>query len=142
MNRLEDSFILWKSVIENKLLAHVSIVLFLNKCDLLKKKLENGVRLSRHMPSYRHTNDYATVSQCASSCALGSLLLGRLTDVCQISGPGSGRCMRGSPRIGRESSIVSDYARFFVRSCIYPVPTSPPDVCHRYPENTYDHIQR
>ena len=40
VNRLEDSFQLWKSVIESKLLAHVNIVLFLNKCDLLKKKLE------------------------------------------------------------------------------------------------------
>ena len=64
MNRLEDSFLLWKSVIENRLLAHVNIVLFLNKCDLLKRKLESGVRLNQHMPSYRHPNDYATVSQC------------------------------------------------------------------------------
>lgn len=36
INRLEDSFILWKQVISNKLLADVNIVLFLNKCDLLK----------------------------------------------------------------------------------------------------------
>ena len=65
MNRLEDSFQLWKQVIENKLLAHVNIVLFLNKCDLLQKKLESGVRLNHHMPSYKHPNDYKTVSQCA-----------------------------------------------------------------------------
>ncbi|KAI0673991.1 G-alpha-domain-containing protein [Trametes maxima] len=63
VNRLEDSFILWKSVIENKLLAHVNIVLFLNKCDLLKKKLEGGVRLVHHMPSYNRPNDYKTVRQ-------------------------------------------------------------------------------
>ncbi|KAI0652730.1 G-alpha-domain-containing protein [Trametes meyenii] len=63
VNRLEDSFILWKSVIENKLLAHVNIVLFLNKCDLLKKKLESGVRLVHHMPSYNRPNDYETVRQ-------------------------------------------------------------------------------
>ncbi|KAI0779036.1 G-alpha-domain-containing protein [Trametes elegans] len=63
VNRLEDSFQLWKSVVENKLLAHVNIVLFLNKCDLLKKKLESGVRLQHHMPSYNRPNDYDTVSQ-------------------------------------------------------------------------------
>lgn len=64
MNRLEDSFLLWKSVIENKLLARVNIVLFLNKCDLLKKKLESGVRLHHYMPSFNRPNDYETVSQC------------------------------------------------------------------------------
>ncbi|KAI8980601.1 G-alpha-domain-containing protein [Trametes punicea] len=62
VNRLEDSFHLWKSVIENKLLAHVNIVLFLNKCDLLKKKLESGVRLSNYISSYNRPNDYETVS--------------------------------------------------------------------------------
>ncbi|RPD54524.1 G-alpha-domain-containing protein [Lentinus tigrinus ALCF2SS1-7] len=63
VNRLEDSFQLWKSVIESRLLAHVNIVLFLNKCDLLKKKLESGVRLRHYMPSYNRPNDYETVSQ-------------------------------------------------------------------------------
>ncbi|KAI0370109.1 G-alpha-domain-containing protein [Pilatotrama ljubarskyi] len=63
VNRLEDSFILWKQVVENKLLAHVNIVLFLNKVDLLKKKLESGVRLVHHMPSYNQPNDYKSVSQ-------------------------------------------------------------------------------
>ncbi|EJF67466.1 G-alpha-domain-containing protein [Dichomitus squalens LYAD-421 SS1] len=63
VNRLEDSFLLWKSVIESRLLAHVNIVLFLNKCDLLKKKLESGVRLKHYMPSFNRPNDYDTVSQ-------------------------------------------------------------------------------
>ena len=36
VNRLEDSLLLWKSVVSNKLLAKVNIVLFLNKCDLLQ----------------------------------------------------------------------------------------------------------
>lgn len=36
MNRLEDSLLLWKSVVSNRLLEKVSIVLFLNKCDLLR----------------------------------------------------------------------------------------------------------
>lgn len=66
VNRLEDSFQLWKSVIENKLLSHVNIVLFLNKCDLLKKKLDAGVRVANYVASYNHPNDYTTVSQCRS----------------------------------------------------------------------------
>ncbi|PIL31109.1 hypothetical protein GSI_05805 [Ganoderma sinense ZZ0214-1] len=63
VNRLEDSFMLWKSVVESKLLAHVNIILFLNKCDLLQKKLDSGVRLNHYMPSYNRPNDYETVSQ-------------------------------------------------------------------------------
>ena len=64
MNRLEDSFMLWKSVIENKLLAHVNIVLFLNKCDLLKAKLESGVKLNQYLLTYGdRPNDYEAVSR-------------------------------------------------------------------------------
>jgi hypothetical protein len=36
VNRLEDSLMLWKSLVANKLLAEVGIVFFLNKCDLLQ----------------------------------------------------------------------------------------------------------
>lgn len=39
MNRLEDSLILWKQVVSNRLLGGVNIVLFLNKCDLLQVNL-------------------------------------------------------------------------------------------------------
>jgi len=63
VNRLEDSLLLWRNVIQNKLLANVNIVLFLNKCDLLQAKLNAGVRLNQHMLSYRNRpNDYETVS--------------------------------------------------------------------------------
>ena len=74
MNRLEDSLLLWKSVVSNKLLVNVSIVLFLNKCDLLKAKLEKGVSLAYHMPSYRdRPNDYDSVSKCEYSLTPFSL---------------------------------------------------------------------
>lgn len=36
VNRLQDSLILWQTVVSNKLLGNVNIILFLNKCDLLK----------------------------------------------------------------------------------------------------------
>ena len=36
INRLEDSFQLWQAVVSNPILQKVNIILFLNKCDLLK----------------------------------------------------------------------------------------------------------
>ncbi|OAX38683.1 G-alpha-domain-containing protein [Rhizopogon vinicolor AM-OR11-026] len=64
VNRLEDSLMLWQSVVTNKLLSHVSIILFLNKVDLLLAKLKSGVRLNHHMPQYGdRPNDYEDVTR-------------------------------------------------------------------------------
>ncbi len=52
VNRLEDSFLLWKAVCENKLLANTMLILFLNKCDLLEKKLNAGVKFKHYVPSF------------------------------------------------------------------------------------------
>lgn len=81
VNRLEDSLLLWKSVVSNKLLSNVNVVLFLNKVDLLQvssafvfyrwflsfleAKLDSGVKLSHHMISYGdRPNDFDSVSKC------------------------------------------------------------------------------
>ncbi|QRV80600.1 G-protein alpha subunit [Ceratobasidium sp. AG-Ba] len=64
VNRVEDSIQLFKSVCGNKLLANVNIVLFLNKCDLLKKKLAAGIKLNKYVTSYgSRPNDYEHVSK-------------------------------------------------------------------------------
>ncbi|KIK02088.1 hypothetical protein K443DRAFT_677862 [Laccaria amethystina LaAM-08-1] len=64
VNRLEDTLLLWKSVVSNRLLANVNVVLFLNKCDLLQAKLEAGIRLNQHMVTYGDRgNDYESVSK-------------------------------------------------------------------------------
>jgi len=64
VNRVEDSLLLWRSVVANKLLANVNIILFLNKCDLLQSKLEAGVRLNQYMTSYGdRPNDHESVSK-------------------------------------------------------------------------------
>lgn len=61
--------LLWKSVVSNKLLENVNIILFLNKCDLLRAKLDAGVSLTYHMVSYGdRPNDYEAVSSCQSLC--------------------------------------------------------------------------
>ncbi|KAJ7098222.1 guanine nucleotide binding protein, alpha subunit [Mycena epipterygia] len=64
VNRLEDSVLLWKALCANKLLAGVDLVLFLNKCDILEKKLDAGVRLVRYVRSYaERENSFEAVSQ-------------------------------------------------------------------------------
>jgi len=52
VNRLEDSFILWKTICSSKLLATTQLILFLNKCDLLEQKLRRGVQVKKYLPSY------------------------------------------------------------------------------------------
>lgn len=47
INRLEDSFLLWRTVCSSKLLEKTSLILFMNKIDLLKKKIKVGF----HSPS-------------------------------------------------------------------------------------------
>ncbi|EKM52393.1 uncharacterized protein PHACADRAFT_148998 [Phanerochaete carnosa HHB-10118-sp] len=64
VNRLEDSYQLWKMICSNKLLSKAQIILFLNKCDLLDKKLKSGVRVRDCVPSYGdRKNDLQTVAQ-------------------------------------------------------------------------------
>ncbi|TBU47929.1 G-alpha-domain-containing protein [Dichomitus squalens] len=61
VNRLEDSFLLWKGVIQSKLLAKCIIILFLNKYDLLEKKLAAGVKINKYLPSFAERENSATV---------------------------------------------------------------------------------
>jgi len=52
VNRLADSVQLWTSIVSNKLLADTPLVLFLNKCDLLKSKIEAGSHFAKYIISY------------------------------------------------------------------------------------------
>ncbi|KIK81720.1 hypothetical protein PAXRUDRAFT_15081 [Paxillus rubicundulus Ve08.2h10] len=52
VNRLEDSFILWKAICSSKLLSRTTLIIFLNKIDLLEKKIESGIMVNRYLPSY------------------------------------------------------------------------------------------
>ncbi|EIN05274.1 G-alpha-domain-containing protein [Punctularia strigosozonata HHB-11173 SS5] len=64
VNRLEDSFLLWRQISSSKLLAKTQIILFLNKCDLLERKLKAGVRVKDHVPSFGdRPNDVTTVAK-------------------------------------------------------------------------------
>ncbi|THG96324.1 hypothetical protein EW145_g7799, partial [Phellinidium pouzarii] len=60
----EDSVLLWKMICSNKLLANVELVLFLNKCDILDKKLKTGVQLSKYVRSFQdRPNESETVQK-------------------------------------------------------------------------------
>jgi GTPase SAR1 family protein len=62
---LEDSLLLWRGIVSNKLLESVPIVIFLNKCDLLREKLQAGVQLKNHLLTYGdRPNDYESVAKC------------------------------------------------------------------------------
>ncbi|KIY71108.1 guanine nucleotide binding protein, alpha subunit [Cylindrobasidium torrendii FP15055 ss-10] len=52
VNRLEDSMTLYKSIVSNALLKNTDIILFLNKCDILRKKLETGIQFNKWVISY------------------------------------------------------------------------------------------
>lgn len=67
INRLEDSFILWTSICSSKLLTKTTMIVFLNKCDLLKRKLKRGVQVKDYLPSYGdRPNDTSSVVKCES----------------------------------------------------------------------------
>ncbi|KAL0952601.1 hypothetical protein HGRIS_006856 [Hohenbuehelia grisea] len=64
VNRLEDSYLLWRSVCQSKLLVRTQLILFLNKCDLLQAKLMRGVRIRDHVPSFGdRRNDLGTATR-------------------------------------------------------------------------------
>ncbi|KAF8813717.1 guanine nucleotide-binding protein alpha-4 subunit [Phlegmacium glaucopus] len=63
VNKLEDSILLWKHIIAHPLLQNTQIVLFLNKCDLLRTKLEAGTKFGKFVVSYGdRPNNYESVT--------------------------------------------------------------------------------
>lgn len=64
LNRIEDSLTLWRSLCRSPLLARVQLILFLNKVDILRRKLASGVRVARHVTSFGdRSNDLETVAR-------------------------------------------------------------------------------
>lgn len=60
-----DSFTLWKNICSSSILANVTFILFLNKCDILCTKLEAGQSFNKWVKSYNdEPNDAAHVSEC------------------------------------------------------------------------------
>ena len=65
VNRLEDSVLLWKSICSNALLGKTNLILFLNKIDIFRAKLDAGIRFGQYIISYgNRPNDYDSTSAC------------------------------------------------------------------------------
>ncbi|KAJ7364248.1 guanine nucleotide binding protein, alpha subunit [Mycena albidolilacea] len=63
-NRIDDSLQLFTQICSNALLKSVHLVLFLNKTDLLKAKIDNGLKVQKYITSFGdRANDYETVVQ-------------------------------------------------------------------------------
>ncbi|KAI0324145.1 G-protein alpha subunit [Cubamyces sp. BRFM 1775] len=61
-NRIDDSLQLFKQICSNALLKRAHLVLFLNKTDVLKAKLNAGVKVNKYITSYGdRANEYDTV---------------------------------------------------------------------------------
>jgi len=63
-NRVDDSLQLFTAICSNKLLKNSHLVLLLNKTDLLKKKLEAGIKVRKYITSYGdRPNTFSDVSE-------------------------------------------------------------------------------
>ncbi|GLB36979.1 putative G protein alpha subunit [Lyophyllum shimeji] len=64
VNRLEDSLQLFTAICSSRLLEKATLILFLNKVDLLKQKLQNGRKVRKYIPSYgNRPNTYEEASE-------------------------------------------------------------------------------
>ena len=71
----EDSIHLWREVCSNTLLANASIILFINKMDILRQTLSAGLRVADYVPSYGDApNDAQNVTNCRTDPPSRSIL--------------------------------------------------------------------
>jgi hypothetical protein len=72
INRLKDSFALRKAIYSSPpQLSQTALILFMNQCDLLEKKIKSGVSVKKPLPSFEdRPNDAASVTKCELSCGL------------------------------------------------------------------------
>jgi guanine nucleotide-binding protein subunit alpha len=64
VNRLADTLSLWQKICSNRLLAGVELILFLNKLDILKKKIDAGASFAQYVTSYKKPNDVKSITKC------------------------------------------------------------------------------
>ncbi|OCH92456.1 G-protein alpha subunit [Obba rivulosa] len=62
VNRLRDSMKLWKTICKSKALAGAKFILLLNKCDILKAKLDSGIKFSDYVTVYEGGNTFEDVT--------------------------------------------------------------------------------
>jgi len=57
-NRMTESINLFAEVSNSKWFIDTPIMLFLNKCDLFKEKIERGISIKSAFPDYKGKNEY------------------------------------------------------------------------------------
>ncbi|PWN35088.1 G-alpha-domain-containing protein [Meira miltonrushii] len=60
-NKVVDSLEIWKQIVSSPLLLKVSLILFLNKMDILELKLLKGIRVRDHFKRYKGPNEFEDV---------------------------------------------------------------------------------
>jgi guanine nucleotide-binding protein subunit alpha len=64
INRIDDSLQTFTSVCSNPILKNVHLVLFLNKVDILKQKLDAGTKVRKYITSFANrSNEFHEVSE-------------------------------------------------------------------------------
>lgn len=51
-NRLEEAFEVFENVYKSRFIRDAGLIVFLNKQDLLKKKIDQGKRIGKYFPDY------------------------------------------------------------------------------------------
>lgn len=75
VNRLADTLSLWQKICSNRLLATVELILFLNKLDILKKKVDSGSQFVQYVTSYKKPNDVKNITKCTWNLNLPAISL-------------------------------------------------------------------
>jgi len=64
VNRLLDTFQLWRTICNSKILAGITFIIIFNKRDLLAKKIEAGIQFKDFVTSYKDKpNDAQSISK-------------------------------------------------------------------------------
>lgn len=115
VNRLEDSVLLWKSICSNPLLGKTNLILFLNKIDIFRAKLEAGIIFGQYIISYgNRPNDYDSTSSC--ECDIESSIGDRMCE--------------------RENVILTDVGDVFKQICGENLDRSTRNILHKHASST------
>ncbi|RUO97004.1 G-protein alpha subunit-domain-containing protein [Jimgerdemannia flammicorona] len=61
-NRMGDAITLFETICNNPLIKQTAMILFLNKIDVLKRKIEAGVLVKDYFRDYRGPNDFESIT--------------------------------------------------------------------------------
>lgn len=96
-NRLIDSLELWRTICDNKSLAKAQLMLFLNKDDLFRQKIEAGISPSQFHPSEKDPKSTLRYAGDGSYASAHAWVKALYQDELQRSNARNGRTGKGAP---------------------------------------------